>query len=124
MVGYVTLGAKDLDRSVAFYDDLLSQFGAKQVINDGRMVVWASEATGGMLAVCTPYDEKAATVGNGVMVALAAGSQDGAKKLYARALELGASDEGEPGPRGDGGGFYGGYFRDLDGNKLCAFHIG
>lgn len=122
MVGYVTLGSNDLDRAVAFYDDLLSQFGAKQVINDGRMVVWAGEAGGAMLAVCTPYDEKQATVGNGTMVALAGGSQEGVKKLHARALELGASDEGEPGPRT--GAFYGGYFRDLDGNKLCAFHIG
>jgi predicted lactoylglutathione lyase len=75
-----------------------------------------------MLAVCTPYDAQPATVGNGTMVALAAGSRDRVRKLHARALELGGSDEGEPGPRGVGGHF--GYFRDLDGNKLCAFHMG
>ncbi len=123
MVGYVTLGTNDLDKAVAFYDALLSELGGKQVINDGRMVVWAGEG-GGMLAVCKPYDEKTASVGNGMMVALAAGSNEMAKKLYTKARELGGTDEGEPGPRGDGGGFYGGYFRDLDGNKLVAFHIG
>ena len=123
MVGYVTLGTNDLDKAVAFYDALLAELGGKQVINDGRMVVWAGEG-GGMLAVCTPYDEKTASVGNGMMVALAAGSNEMAKKLYTKARELGATDEGEPGPRGDGGGFYGAYFRDLDGNKLVAFHIG
>ena len=123
MVGYVTLGTNDLEKAVAFYDALLAELGGKQVINDGRMVVWAGEG-GGMLAVCKPYDEKTASVGNGMMVALAAGSNEMAKKLYTKARELGATDEGEPGPRGDGGGFYGAYFRDLDGNKLVAFHIG
>jgi predicted lactoylglutathione lyase len=77
----------------------------------------------GMLAVCTPYDEGRASVGNGVMVALTAEAREGVDRLHAKALELGGSDEGAPGPRGDGG-FYGGYFRDLDGNKLCAFCFG
>jgi predicted lactoylglutathione lyase len=42
--------------------------------------------------------------------------------LYAKAIELGASCEGEPGERIPG--FYGAYFRDLDGNKLVFFHMG
>ena len=120
MVGYTTLGTNDLERATAFYDALLSELGGKQLLNDGRMVVWGGDG-GGMLAVCKPYDEQEATAGNGVMVALAAGSQERAKQVYDRAIALGASDEGEPGQRA--GGFYGGYFRDLDGNKLCAFHI-
>jgi predicted lactoylglutathione lyase len=90
-------------------------------MNDGRIVIWAGGGAA-MLAVCTPHDEKPASVGNGGMVALAAGSRDGVKKIHARALELGGTDEGEPGPRGAGGVF--GYFRDLDGNKLAAFHMG
>jgi catechol 2,3-dioxygenase-like lactoylglutathione lyase family enzyme len=122
MVGYVTLGTNDLPRAAAFYDALLGELGAKQVMNDGRIAIWARD-TSGMLAVCTPYDGARATVGNGVMVALAGGDADGVRRLYARARELGASDEGEPGPRGDAG-FYGGYFRDLDGNKLCVFCFG
>ena len=122
MVGYVTLGTDDLPRAVAFYDALLGELGAKQIMNDGRIVIWARELSG-MLAVCKPYDGAPATVGNGVMVALAGGDPEGVRRLHARAIELGARDEGEPGPRGDSG-FYGGYFRDLDGNKLCAFCFG
>jgi len=121
MIGYTTLGTNDLDRAVAFYDALLATFGAGPIMNDGRLVIWAAEGSmAGMRAVWTPNDEQTATVGNGVMVALNAGSQDNVKTLYAKALELGGTDEGEPGPRGEGG-FYGAYFRDLDGNKLNGF---
>jgi len=123
MVGYVTLGTNDLARAVSFYDALLGELGAKQLMNDGRIVIWGRDMGPGMLAVCTPYDENEATVGNGVMVALAGETQDGVNRIHAKAMELGASDEGAPGPRGDGP-FYGGYFRDLDGNKLCAFCFG
>jgi predicted lactoylglutathione lyase len=120
MVGYVTLGSNDLKRATAFYDALLKELGASQFMNDGRMVIWGTKMGNGMLAVCTPFDEDAATVGNGVMVALHLETQEAVRKLHAKALELGASDEGAPGARGTGA-FYGGYFRDLDGNKLCGF---
>jgi predicted lactoylglutathione lyase len=123
MVGYVTLGSNDLERAVSFYDALLGELGAKQFMNDGRMVIWGRDMGVGMLAVCTPYDEGRASVGNGVMVALTAEAREGVDRLHAKALELGGSDEGAPGPRGDGR-FYGGYFRDLAGNKLCAFCFG
>jgi hypothetical protein len=78
------------------------------------------------LAVTRPYDGNAALPGNGAMVALAMDSRDKVDGLHARALELGGSDEGPPGVRGEDGdkAFYGAYFRDLDGNKLCAFCIG
>jgi predicted lactoylglutathione lyase len=75
-----------------------------------------------MLAICKPFDGKRASSGNGTMIALAVGSQDDVKKVHAKALELGAVSEGEPGPRGPGGFFA--YFRDLDGNKLAAFARG
>jgi predicted lactoylglutathione lyase len=123
MIGYVTLGTNDLEKATAFYEELLSEFGAKQVMSDDRMRIWGGEAGPPMLAVCTPYDEKQATVGNGVMVALAATSREQVDKVHAKALALGGSDEGAPGERG-GGPFYGGYFRDLDGNKFVAFIIG
>ena len=87
------------------------------------MIIWATEPGAPMLAVCKPWDGEKAVVGNGPMVALSAGSKEKAAKLHAKALELGGTDEGAPGPRGDGS-FYGGYFRDLDGNKLVAFIMG
>ncbi len=121
MIGYVTLGTNDIARAARFYDDLLSLLGAKRAMETEKFIAW-SNGQGAMLAVIKPHDGKAATVGNGVMVSLAAGSTAAVDRIYKRAIELGAKDEGPSGPRG--GGFYGGYFRDMDGNKLCAFHMG
>jgi len=121
MIGYVTLGTNDLARAEAFYDALLALLGAKQLMSNERMRLWGLPGQP-LLGVCTPWDEKPASVGNGVMVALTAGSRENVDRIHARALELGATDEGAPGPRN--GPFYGGYFRDLDGNKLVAFHMG
>jgi predicted lactoylglutathione lyase len=123
MIGYLTLGTNDLARATAFYDALLAEVGAKRFMESERSVAWmVSPGTPG-LSVCKPFDGSPATAGNGTMVALAAGSTANVDALHRRALALGAKDEGAPGPRGTGG-YYGAYFRDLDGNKLCAFHIG
>jgi predicted lactoylglutathione lyase len=85
-------------------------------------ILWGTSLDDACLAVTKPFDGNPATVGNGVMVALQARSKDAVDALHEKALELGAQDEGAPGPRGDG--FYAGYFRDLDGNKLNAFFLG
>lgn len=124
MIGYTTLGTNDYERAIGFYDALLAELNGKQMMNDGRICIWTNGSMEGMLAVVKPYDEKEATVGNGVMVALNAGTKEKVDEIYAKAIELGATDEGEAGPRGDGGMFYGGYFRDLDGNKLVAYCFG
>ena len=123
MIGYVTLGTNDLARAGQFYDDLLAELGAKRFSTNERMIIWGTKPSEPMLALCTPFDEQQPSVGNGTMVALNAGSRDNVLKLHEKALELGGRDEGAPGPRGDGP-FYGGYFRDLDGNKLVAFVMG
>ena len=85
--------------------------------------MWRTEAGGPMLGVCIPFDESLATSGNGTMVALNVDSKETVNGLHAKAMESGGSTEGDPGPRGEGG-FYGGYFRDLDGNKIAVFTIG
>jgi predicted lactoylglutathione lyase len=123
MIGYVTLGTNDLERAASFYDALLGELGAKRAMENERMIIWATQPDAPMLAVCKPWDGEKAVTGNGPMVALSAGSKEKAAELHAKALELGGTDEGAPGPRGDGS-FYGGYFRDLDGNKLVAFIMG
>lgn len=123
MIGYTTLGTNDLARATEFYQPLMEELGANQFMQNERMVMWGTTPGQGMLAICTPWDEGEASVGNGVMVALNAGSKEKVDRIHAKALELGGSDEGAPGPRGDGG-FYGGYFRDPDGNKLVAFTMG
>lgn len=116
MIGYVTVGTNDFARACAFYDALLGEMGGKRFMEMERLIIWGTEPGAPMFAVCKPYDGKPATAGNGTMVALNAGTREMADKLHAKALALGATDEGAPGPRGEG--FYGGYFRDPDGNKL------
>jgi len=120
MIGYVTLGTNDLPRAAAFYDELLGLIGAKRFMeHEDTFVAWSASPNTPGLSVTKPFDGKAATVGNGVMVALAVDSKDSVDALHAKALELGGKDEGAPGQRMEG--FYAGYFRDLDGNKLNAF---
>jgi catechol 2,3-dioxygenase-like lactoylglutathione lyase family enzyme len=119
MIGYVTLGTNDLARAAAFYDALLAEVGAKRLWEFGRGIGWGVAADKPSLAVMKPFDGKPATVGNGVMVALAVDSREAVARVHAKALALGGSDEGPVGPRGEG--FYAGYFRDLDGNKLDVF---
>jgi catechol 2,3-dioxygenase-like lactoylglutathione lyase family enzyme len=122
MVGYATLGTNDPERGQAFYDALLELLGAKRLMEIESFVLWGTSLDQAGLALTKPYDGNPASVGNGVMVGLQAPSKEVVDALHARALELGGQDEGAPGPRGDG--FYAGYFRDLDGNKLNAFFLG
>ena len=120
MIGYVTLGSNDIGRAAAFYDQLLKLLGAGRFMESERFVAWAVTPDQPSLGVITPYDGKPATVGNGVMVSLVVDSNAKVDELYRKAIELGAQDEGAPGPRGSDG-FYAAYFRDLDGHKLNCF---
>jgi len=121
MIGYVTIGTSDMDRAVAFYDALLAEVGAKQLMGMDRIKFYGTGPGTPMLAICKPYDEKDQHPGNGNMIAIPGGSPEGVDKLYAKARELGATDDGEPGQRMPI--FYGAYVRDLDGNKLCFFDM-
>ena len=121
MIGYATIGTKDMDRAVTFYDALLAEVGAKQVFGMDRIKFYGTGPDAAMLAICIPYNEEEPHCGNGNMIAIPGGSREGVDKLYARAMELGATDEGEPGERMPT--FYGAYVRDLDGNKLCFFKM-
>ena len=122
MIGYVTLGTNDIERAAQFYDQLLSERGAKRFMDTETFIAWVASPEGPALSVTKAFDGNAATVGNGVMVALRMDSTEKVDALYRKAIELGAKDEGAPGPRGDG--FYAGYFRDPDGNKLNAYCMG
>jgi catechol 2,3-dioxygenase-like lactoylglutathione lyase family enzyme len=120
MIGYVTLGTNDFERAAAFYDDLLAAYGAKRALQTDKMILWSSGKPGRpSLGIIKPYDKNPATAGNGAMVALGIDEPAKVDALHRKALALGGTDEGAPGSRG--GGFYGAYFRDLDGNKLCVF---
>lgn len=119
MLAYTTVGTNDFAKSCAFYDALLGEVGAQRLMDTDRIVLWGTSMAAPMFAVCKPWDGKPATVGNGVMISLGAPDKATVDKLYAKAIELGGTDEGEPGVRADA--FYIGYFRDLDGNKLNFF---
>ncbi|WP_286267357.1 VOC family protein [Thalassotalea atypica] len=119
MIGYVTLGTNDFDKSAKFYDELLAEIGAKRFMEDDTFIAWAVDPEKPSIAIIKPFNGKPATIGNGVMVAIVLENPQQVDALYTKAIELGATNEGTPGNRGDN--FYAGYFRDLDGNKLNFF---
>ena len=120
MIGYITLGTNDIERAAAFYDKICAEFGVSRMLETEQFIAWGKMGEEAGLSLTKPFDGKKATVGNGVMVALEAKNREQVDKVYKLAIELGAKDEGESGPRGDSG-FYAGYFRDPDGNKLNVF---
>lgn len=122
MIGYVTLGTNDFQRAAGFYDALLGELGAKRAMEMDTFIAWATAPNTPMIAIIKPFDKQPATVGNGVMVAIMVDSKEKVQAIHKKALALGGKDEGAPGERGPG--FYAGYFRDLDGNKLNAFCLG
>lgn len=119
MIGYSVLGTHDLARAGAFYDAVLGALGAKRFMEMERLISWRTGAESAGFGICTPYDGKPASVGNGTMIALLAGTPEQVQAVYNKAIELGGKDEGPPGTRF--GNFYAAYFRDLDGNKLNCF---
>jgi predicted lactoylglutathione lyase len=122
MIGYVTLGTNDLQRAAKFYDALAAELGIKRMMEYETFIAWGEAGGAAGIGLTKPFDGNAATVGNGVMVALAAKDREQVDRIYNLAISMGAKCEGPPGDRG--GGFYAGYFRDPDGNKLNAFIMG
>lgn len=124
MLGYVTVGTKDIHRAAKFYDILTAELGGKRMMGseEENFIAWSRMDGSAGIGVTAPFDGNPATVGNGVMVGLQASGEEQVQKLYELALANGGTDEGAPGPRGEGG-FYAGYFRDPDGNKLNAFFM-
>jgi catechol 2,3-dioxygenase-like lactoylglutathione lyase family enzyme len=122
VIGYTTVGTNDLERAKVFYDAALEPLGGRRTLTYERSQYYGSPERGAMLGVVLPFDGEAATGGNGTMVALMAGSAAVVDQVHAAALAAGGACEGPPGQRMDN--FYGAYFRDLDGNKLCAFYTG
>jgi predicted lactoylglutathione lyase len=119
MIGYVTLGTNDLERAAVFYDAIAAEMGTKRMMEWPGAIAWGTPGGGAGIGLTRPFDGEAASVGNGVMVALEASSRDQIHRLHEIALAHGGTCDGPPGPRGDT--FYAAYFRDPDGNKLNAF---
>jgi catechol 2,3-dioxygenase-like lactoylglutathione lyase family enzyme len=117
------LGTRDFEPAKAFYDQIAALLGAKKIIERPGLVGYKGEK-GEAFLLGTPLAGEA-TSGNGTMVSFVAPDRATVAAVHAKALELGGTCEGEPGPRGlDGTGFYAAYFRDLDGNKILVGGLG
>lgn len=122
MLGYVTVGTSDLERSAKFYDAIAKELGVGRMMEMDDFIAWGKMDGPAGIAAMKPHDGNPPSVGNGIMLALEAKDHDQVQRLYDIALANGGSDEGPAGPREEG--FYAGYFRDPDGNKLNAFCMG
>jgi catechol 2,3-dioxygenase-like lactoylglutathione lyase family enzyme len=122
-IGYITLGALDVEQALPFYDAVFATIGYARGPLDGGWAFYGKDGAAGV-GICKPFDGQAARGGNGVMIAFKADSQDQVKAAYQAALASGGKDEGPPGyrPAEATSGFYGAYFRDAAGNKLCVYH--
>lgn len=122
MIAYTVVGTNDMNRALAFYDALLGEVGGKRALELDGVVLYAGADGTPFFSVAEPWNKESASIGNGSMIGLGAENREAVDRLYARAIELGATDEGPPGPRQRSElSFYAGYFRDLDGNKLSFF---
>ncbi|HRE42719.1 MAG TPA: VOC family protein [Terricaulis sp.] len=117
-IGYVCLGANDFERACAFYDALSTELGGKRLFPTPHGQMYRLGG-GAMIMVTRPYDGGAAHPGNGTMLAINVDAKEDVPRLYEKALALGGSCEGKPGPRAAFGDFA--YFRDPEGNKIAVF---
>lgn len=119
MIGYITLGADDIEATGAFYDTLFEKLPVFRVYEYEKFIAWGTSKSDVLFGITKPFNEENATSGNGIMIGLKATSTQQVDELYRIALSLGAQDEGAPGYRASG--YYCAYFRDLSGNKI-NFH--
>jgi catechol 2,3-dioxygenase-like lactoylglutathione lyase family enzyme len=122
ILSYATVGSDRLDEAKAFYDSLLGSAGVTPLFehpSGGR--IYGKEGALGF-GVLGPFDGKPATVGNGSMFAFRFETPAEVDAFHAKAITLGGTCEGAPGERAPS--MYFSYFRDLDGNKLCAYCLG
>jgi lactoylglutathione lyase len=124
MFSHIFVGVSDFDRALAFYNPLMSILGIRPRFCEPERP-WAgwqsSPGPRPLFVIGTPYDKLAHERGNGQMVAFLAESRAVVDKAYAAALANGGTSEGVPGLRLEyHENYYGAYFRDPDGNKLCV----
>ena len=120
ILSHMTLGVADIGRATAFYDALLSELGIPRGKSGKGFAGWGSPHESGFF-ITLPQDGKSASVGNGVSVSFLAPSRAAVDRFHAKAISLGARDEGKPGLRPHyHANYYAAYVRDLDGNKIAA----
>ncbi len=125
MFGYITLGAKDFEAGLKFYDTVMAVLGQERQYADAESG-WAAWGVppAPQLMICKPFDGGPVSAGNGTMIGFSAASTETVDRFHAAALAAGGTDEGGPGTRPHySPEFYVAYVRDPSGNKLCAYHM-
>ena len=120
MIGFVMIGTNNLDKATKFYDTLLDVIELERVVTNEKYIGYASKEKSDEIEfyVTNPVNKEKATFGNGTQISFLINSKDSVNSFYNVGIKLGGKDEGAPGIRS---GDYYCYFRDLDGNKVCAF---
>ena len=120
MIGFVMVGTNNLVKATKFYDTLLDTIKLQRVVMNEKYAGYASKEKPDEVEfyVTNPVNNEKATFGNGTQVSFLVNSKDLVNNFYNTGIKLGGKDEGAPGVRS---GDYYCYFRDLDGNKICAF---
>ena len=120
MIGFVMVGTNNLDKATKFYDTLLDTIELQRVVMNEKYAGYASKEKPDEVEfyVTKPVNKEKATFGNGTQISFLVKSKDLVNNFYNTGIKLGGKDEGAPGVRS---GDYYCYFRDLDGNKICAF---
>lgn len=123
MISHVFIGTNDADRASHFYAPIMGELGWRLRHSEApsHLAIWnPPESTRPLFVLGPPFDGHAADPGNGGMVALLAPDRATVDRTYAIAIAAGAKSEGVPGLRPQyHAHYYGAYFRDLDGNKVC-----
>jgi catechol 2,3-dioxygenase-like lactoylglutathione lyase family enzyme len=120
MYSHTTIRANDLARTRGFYEAVFATLGLEVVCSDDTRLAWAAAGKSPQFFVGKPFNGHAPSPGNGPMIALLARKRSAVDACHAAAMEQGRTDEGPPGLRPHyHKGYYGAYFRDLDGNKIC-----
>ena len=122
MLSSASVGTDDLDRSIAFYDEVLCVLGMERLMKDGSEAGYGAPGGSPVFYVNLPYDRGTASFGNGVQISFSASDRETVNRFHAKVLELGGTDEGAPGERAYSPGYYGAYCRDEYGNKLHVAH--
>lgn len=125
MIGYVTIGALDVEKSLPFWDAVFAPLGYERGFFSNGWAGYGPRGEAQNTYICPPFDGRPAHGGNGIMPAFLAPSVEAVKAAHAAGLAAGGTDEGGPGPRPeDSKDFYGAYLRDETGNKICLFARG
>ena len=121
MFSFITIGTNNLKKSENFYSKVLKPLKIKRVLKHDRYYGYAkiNNYKKIELYLIKPFNKKKAKAGNGIMITFKANSKKEVEDFYRIGINLGAKDEGAPGPR-HGQDYYA-YIRDLDGNKICVF---